>query len=290
MSLLALSLIEYGRWQSNLRDVSSDHAQLHRAIRLGERQIQHELSSILEDTGYITQPYRREWSLNPNLELSVEVTSLNQKLNLNVLNDPGRRRTYRKVVEETLVQIGYPRRTVDEIINWIEPQDRKSPRTSSRYGGYGYREPHRELKHLDELALVSGFRQRGIDPILRAIFTVHGSGRLNVNHLSPELWQLLRSSFPERLPALPGSVQGSREALRSYLTQPGQWEDISQRFPFLTRSDDSFRVLYHATRDSTTLHRTGFYRYISDDTGFETLTMYDRVQSPEEASSLDELL
>lgn len=288
LSLLSLLLIHQARWNTQMKDSRLRFHQLREAISLGEHRVERKVLKAMEDTGSIQHPTTMKRELPPGITLRTEVRSLNAKLNLNVLNDPARAGVYRKIVTRVLTGLGYPPRASDELIAWMEPGSELGTEAPSRYGGYSYQAPERDLKQLDELALVSGFSQLGIRPEVRSLFTVHGSGKLNVRHVSPAAWELLQGAFPERLPPAPASATRDQSWLREFLTKSEEWEQLQSMFPFLTRTDDTFAVYFRAKRNDAALRMKGVYRYTSEG-NLKTITFHTLHRYSSSAGALSDV-
>lgn len=274
LSLLALVFVEYGRWGQNVRGTSWHLYKQHQALRLADRQVRDALETAVADTGYLEQPLQRRWELPPEITVEARAVSLNGRFNLNVLNRAGLTESYRSLLERVLVELGYPERSDEELIRWIEPSGELDVPSVDRYGGYSYRAPGRPFHHLDELELVSGFIQRGIQPPLRSMLTVHGSGNVNVYHLTPARWRLLSSASGVQLPPVPPEALRSQDALVDYLTQPGRWDQLKQQFPFLSREDDAFRADYRIRSGGHHLRVRIVYERSGDGANLRTVTRY----------------
>lgn len=274
LTLLALLFVEYGRWGKNLRKANWHLYQQHQALRLARRQTRVELEATLEDTGYLAEPVQQHWELEPDMTVRARSVSLNGRFNLNLLNRPGVSGTYRELLESVLARLGYPQRTGGELIRWIEPSGDLGAPGVDRYGGYPYDAPGRPFHHLDELALVSGFIQRGIQPPLRRLLTVHGSGNINVHHLTPSAWQMIASVGGERIPSVPPSALQNQEALTEYLTRESRWQRLQGHFAFLSRRDDAIRTRYTLRSGGNTLRVEAVYERRGDDARLSPVTRY----------------
>lgn len=274
LTLLALLFVEYGRWGRNLRKVNWHLYKQHQALRLARRQTRLELQAILNDTGYLADPLRRRWELDPGITVDARSVALNGRFNLNLLNRPGLSDTYRELLQRVLVRLGYPPRTGGELIRWIEPTGELEAPGVDRYAGYPYGAPGRAFRHLDELALVSGFIQRGIQPPLKRLLTVHGSGNINVHHLTPSAWQLMASVGGKRIPSVPPTALRNQEALTEYLTRENRWRELQGHFGFLSHRDDAVRTRYILRSGGNTLRVEAVYERRGNGGRLSPVTRY----------------
>lgn len=269
-SLVTVLFVRYVRWQGRLTAVPQETLNTHQALQFARHRLRNYFRENLSDTGLLPGPVERSWELEPSVEVSVRVRSLNRKLNLNRLVDGDTESLDVKILEPLLKEFGYPERTLDELKTWTTSNDDRSPDPS--YAGYGYRPPGRDLYHMDEVSLVSGFIQIGLSSRFRQVFTVHGTGRFNPLHLTPDEWSLLASAPGVRLPELPSEARRDQRTYREFLTQRSVWSRIKERFPFMTRRDDSFQVDY--TIESGMVQRRYraiyVYEYLDDTITVET--------------------
>jgi len=286
LTLLALLFLQYGSWSRHLRGSTWNLYKQHQALRLAERQTKRKLRRILADTGYLTRPLRQRWELPPDVSIETRSVALNGRFNLNLLNRPGLSESYRTLLERLLGRMGYPARAADELIRWIEPAGELDAGGVDRYAGYPYGAPGRPFRHLDELPLVSGFIQRGVPPPLRRMITVHGSGNINVHHLTPAVWRLLASAAGERVPAVPPTALRSSGALSEYLTRPTRWRALRRQFGFLTRRDDAVRTRFSLrSGGSSALHVEAVYERRPGSSKLTTATRYSLHESWDGGSS-----
>lgn len=289
-SLVTVLFVQYVQWQGRLNAVPEKTINSHEALRFARHRLRNYFRKNLSDTGLLPGPVERTWKLEPSLEVSARVTSLNRKLNLNRLVKGGTESLDVKILEPLLKEFGYPDRTLDELKEWTTPEEDRNPDPS--YAGYGYRAPGRKLYHMDEVSLVSGFIQIGVPSRFRQVFTVHGTGRFNPLHLTPDEWSLLASAPGVRLPELPSEASQSQEAFREFLNQRAVWSRIQDRFPFMTKRDDSFQVDY--TIESGLVHRRYraiyVYEYLDDTLTVETrYPLLQEEDSPNEEETPEQL-
>lgn len=256
ISFLSLILVEYGLWHSRLDSVNRDIVYLQQAHRLAESRTASYLSQTLPDSSVINQGKTLEWTLPPDdIQVEATIRSLNAKISLNRFREANATESFRDLVEGLLDELNYPDRTMQELARWIVSEKQQSGLGSSPYGGYGYSAPHRKILHLDEITLISGFKEIGLKEEFRRLFTVYGEGTLNPLHLTPDQWELLKNVLGKRLPNLPQSALRNQRTLREYLEQDDVWGELSETFPFFTKKDDSFRVDYRLKQGNTLLGR-----------------------------------
>ncbi len=246
---------------------------------MARRQTRAELTTVLNDTGYLAEPLHGRWELEPDLTVQARSVPLNGRFNLNLLNRPGLSDTYRTLLERILARLGYPNRAGRELIRWIEPSGDLSAPGVDRYGGYPYEAPGRPFRHLDELELVSGFIQKGVQPPVQRLLTVHGSGNINVHHLTPAAWRLMTSAAGERVPDVPPEALQSQAALSEYLTREDRWSKMQEHFGFLSRRDDAFRTRYRIDSGNNTLRVEAVYERRDGGGALRPVTRYVRHES-----------
>ncbi len=275
VSFIGLVFIAYGRWQNRLAGYRFRRYKLNQAYRYLEAELLSRLHKKLkEQGGTVTEPPEITRKLPPGIETRGTVKVLNGKINLNLLNWAGVAGKIRPVVEKLFVTLGYPRRGVDEIVNWIEPAGELGADRASKYSSYGYSSPGRRLYQLDELELISGFRQVGINFAFRRIFTVHGSGNLNLLHLERTHWRLLRNVFPRRLPSAPAGAFQDREKLKKFLKQEQVWKRIKNKLPVVQLRDDSFYLDFELQAAGVKRRLRTVYRYHHKQDKFELISRF----------------
>lgn len=269
VSSASVLFVYYTQWQSRLNTVPQRTMIADEGMRFARDRVQDYFQNQLSDTPTLPSPVVKEWELPPSTTIRARITSLNAQFNLNTLirSDD---QSARIILKGFLERFGYPSRSLEELRDWVTED---TGTANPRYAGYGYRSPDRDVYHLDEVSLVSGFIQRGVNSQFRELFTVYGTGRFNPQHLTPGQWKLLRS-FPDlNVPELPTEARQSEENFRNFLQQKRVQKILSERFPFMTDRDDSFRVDYRIeTRTFQRRYRSIYeYEYLDN-----TLTLKTR--------------
>jgi hypothetical protein len=224
----------------------------------------------------------KEWELPPSTTIQVRITSLNARLNLNQLLE-SQNESAEAILEGLLDRFGYAPRSLEELRDWISED---TGTASARYAGYGYRSPDRDLYHVDEISLVSGFIQSGVSPQFREFLTVYGTEQFNPQHLTPQQWRLLKSFPNMNLPELPAEARRSQEDFRNFLSQNHVRELLSKRFPFMTSRDDSFQVDYRVTTREFQRRYRSIYQYKYLDNTLTLKTRYPLQEKDTPANSL----
>lgn len=232
------------------------------------------LKETLADSDIINGTIEREWTLPPNLKIKAELVSLNDKINLNRLRKDDTSETFRELVVSLLEEMNYPNRVKRTLIQWMQKEGDKPGSSTNRYGGYKYSAPKRKILHLDELNLISGFKEIGLSEELLETFTVHGSGNVNPLHFTPEKWERYESALGPDFPSLPQAALQNSQTLRNYLKQEQVWSDISSEFDFFTNKDDSFRITYYFNLNGTIKRSEEIYLYNSDSEETKLSTRY----------------
>ncbi|MFB6356673.1 MAG: hypothetical protein ABEJ65_09190 [bacterium] len=238
LSFFLLMLSQYSLWGAEIKPVIQHRETLYQARRAGIDLIQHRLKETLSET----EPLRTKtfhWKLSDVVSIRAKVNSLNNRLNPNVLKHPDPDGNVHELFEKLLTRAGYPPRTVDEIEYWITPESSLDVNTN-RYAGYPYEAPGRSIRHFDELKLISGIRQLGIKPVLRKFFTVHGTGNWNIQHLTRSQWQLVQSTLLQDQNKKISTL--SLNEFHKQLEETNFINSIRDKYPFVTTSDDSFKV------------------------------------------------
>ncbi|MFB6344168.1 MAG: hypothetical protein ABEK50_00140 [bacterium] len=245
ISFLSVSLAEYGMWNSQVSYMNKDMVYAHQANRLAAGRTKTYLKETLPDSSVLPDHKRLEWTLPPDeIKVSAEIKPLNSKISLNRFKEADAGQQFRDLVKGILDDLNYPDRTMRELARWIVSEEEQSGLGTSPYGGYDYSAPNREILHMDEIKLISGFKAIGIKDRFREFFTVYGSGLINPLHFSPEQWELFANALDEKLPAVPQTALQSQKTLREYLNREEVWGEISGAVPFFTNQDDSFLVDY----------------------------------------------
>jgi hypothetical protein len=248
--------VQYARWMRNVKSVPAGLVHSDQALRFARHRVHRELDRRLSDTGVLASPLQLQWTLPPSITVETTIRSLNRKLNLNQLLDSSRGR---ELLDQLLDEFGYPPRSLTELQYWTASGDTKT--SNPRYGGYDYQAPRRHIYHRDELSLVSGFMQVGVSPGFDRLFTVHGTGGFNPLHLTPDQWDLLTSFLRLDVPTLPDEAREDQKAFRSYLRRDSVWSAVQERFPFMTKRDDSFQVDYRISSMGVTRRYRSIYTY-----------------------------
>lgn len=274
ISSLSLLLVQYGQWQAQVQHVGSDLQKISQAQKMASGWSEYYLKETLADSDIINGTIEREWTLPPNLKIKAELVSLNDKINLNRLRKDDTSETFRELVVSLLEEMNYPNRVKRTLIQWMQKEGDKPGSSTNRYGGYKYSAPKRKILHLDELNLISGFKEIGLSEELLETFTVHGSGNVNPLHFTPEKWERYESALGPDFPSLPQAALQNSQTLRNYLKQEQVWSDISSEFDFFTNKDDSFRITYYFNLNGTIKRSEEIYLYNSDSEETKLSTRY----------------
>ncbi len=277
ISSFSVLIVYYGQWQAQVQSIEENYVTLGQAERFASSWSQNHLKETLPDSP-VLEPVNREWFLDPDITVRIRLESLNAKINLNRLNDRDTSREFLKLVDGILKELNYPDRTTEELVRWITPVENRAGGTG-QYASYGYSAPGREIRHMDEVKLISGFRDIGLSEEFRRIFTVHGSGELNPLHFTPEQWRLLAENLGGDRPRIPSSALQNNQTLRAYLKQDPVWDELSGAYGFFTRRDDSFLATYYLKRGGVIRRAEEVLEYDGESESVDRLTRYTVGQS-----------
>lgn len=260
ISSVSLVFVQYANWQSQLVHTESTLHRLHQAQEASDYRVQNYLKNTLSDSNVI-ENRTIEYDLPPNITVESKIRSLNSKINVNRLKKGGSKESFQRLVGTLLDELNYPERTMAELKRWISSENEFRGGKSDRYGGYQYSAPHRKLLHLDEVGLISGFKEIGLKQEFQNIFTVYGSGSINPLHFTPEKWNMVSKAFPDSVEPLPARALRSSGSLRTYLKEDSNWNQISDEIAYFKRKDDSFRVDTQLKQNSVQLNMRSIYTY-----------------------------
>jgi hypothetical protein len=272
ISSFSVLIAYYGQWQAQVQSIEENFVKLGQAERFASGWTRNYLKETLPDSP-VLEPVRREWSLDPDVTVRIRLKSLNAKIGLNRLNDQNTTQDYVQLVDGILTEMNYPDRTTEELIRWMTPAENREG-GSGQYAGYGYSPPGREIRQIDEVQLISGFREIGLKEKFRKIFTVHGSGDLNPLHFSPEQWKLLEGNLGEDLPRIPSAALQNERTLRQYLKQDPVWDELSGTYDFFTREDDSFLATYYLEEGGVVRRAREVLKYDGESENVDRRTRY----------------
>lgn len=285
ISSFSVLIVYYGQWQAQVQSIEENFVKLGQAERFASGWTRNHLKETLPDSP-VLKPLNREWSLEPNITVRIHVESLNAKINLNRLNDQNTSRDFVELVDEILTEMNYPDRTTKELVGWMTPAESRQG-GSGQYAGYGYSAPGREIRQMDEVQLISGFREVGLSEEFRDFFTVHGSGDLNPLHFSPDQWKLLAGNLGGDLPRIPSAALQNERTLRRYLRQDPIWDELSGAYGFFTREDDSFLATYYLEQGGVVRRSQEVLEYDGESESVDRKTRY--TVGPSETSGIPSL-
>jgi hypothetical protein len=248
ISSFSVLVVYYGQWQAQVQSIEENLVKLNQAEKFASGWTRENLKESLSDSS-VLEPVDREWNLEPGITVRVHVESLNDKINLNELGGQKTSRTFVEMVDSLLTDMNYPDRTTKELVRWMTPEENRPGGGSGQYAGYGYTAPGRDIRHLDEVRLISGFRDIGLSDEFRKMFTVYGTGNINPLHFTPEQWQKFTRSLGGDVPTIPSAALQNRQTLQQYLKQDPIWEELSGSYDFFVREDDSFLATYYLERE-----------------------------------------
>ena len=209
LASLTITFSEETGVELSLSGFFRDSSTASQAARSG---VQAVLAAMSEDKDREVDTLRDDWAmvgtaslpLEPMQEVSVtvKVTDESGKLNLNrLLNDKGEVDEDRARQLRRLFRIlGLPEEKAEPLLDWLDGDgiERMNGAESGYYRGLepAYACPNGEFQTLEQLHLVKGLGQQDLDEIqfgrnLRAFFTLHSDGKININTAPPEVLQSL---------------------------------------------------------------------------------------------------
>jgi len=272
ISSFSVLVVYYGQWQAQVQSIEENLVKLGQAERFASGWTRNHLKKTLPDSP-VLEPFNRKWSLEPGITVRIHVESLNSKINLNRLSEQNTSRDFVELVDEILTEMNYPDRTTENLVHWMTPVESREG-GAGQYAGYGYSAPGRKIRQMDEVRLISGFRELGLTEEFRNFFTVHGSGDVNPLHFSPEQWRILASNLGGVLPRIPSAALQNERTLRQYLKQDPIWDELSGAYGFFTREDDSFLATYHLEQGGPLRRSRAVLEYDGESESVDRQTRY----------------
>ncbi|MBE7496462.1 MAG: general secretion pathway protein GspK [Verrucomicrobiaceae bacterium] len=130
------------------------------------------------------------------------MTSEEAKLNINQLLTDQRSLQLEQIFTAMRMRPGTAQGLVAALMDWVDPDSMKrrpdsAEATDYKQAGYPNRPFNRPFRSLDEMSMVAGIeRLSEVCPDWRSLFTVYGSGQLDINEASADTIAMLTGAMP----------------------------------------------------------------------------------------------